>query len=401
VPSLFDLEGRVVASTAALFLAGALTAQEAQPPVGTPPPSVSSSAPEARDTLLPDLDFYFPEGELDFRLNRLVKGSFYEGQMRYNFVKGDIEAFVRYRYYGRDTIYQLGLFDAVEFEPIEKGSSDFERTRGGLLLVERPFNHRSRAFFLAEVDGITSSKEEFRFTTNKTDTFVRLGYQLGTPVDSRLNAIVGETRAQRRTLFTAHREIGPVSGGVSGAVTWGFEALLGDFDFVKLELGALKRFRLPGSSFLVSRLHGGSFLRKVAVRPELPVDSADRYSIPRGEFFRLDGRENLKGLQANLRGTEELHTTVELFLPWFIDQRREALRATWESWYWLVYAGYGAIGFDRDVLWDSSSYLVDVGFGFETSFKLKDYTFFVAGVAAQTLDFEGGVEARFSVKALH
>lgn len=351
--------------------------------------------------MLPDLDFYFPEGELDFRLNRLVKGSFYEGQMRYNFAKGDIEAFVRYRYYGYHSVYQLGLFDSVEFEPIEKGSNDFERTRGGLLLVERPFTYLNRGFLLVEVDGITSSKDEFRFTTNKKNTFLRLGHQFGTSEDSRLNAIVGETRAQRRNLFTVHRDNDPRSVGVSAALTWGFEALIGDFDFVKFELGALKRFRLGESSFLVSRLHGGSFLRKVSVRPELPIDSADRYSIPRGEFFRLDGRENLKGLQDDLRGTEELHTTLELFLPWFVDQRREALKVTWDSWYWLLYTGYGTIGFDTDSLRDGSNYLVDVGLGFEASFALKDYTLFIAGVAAHTLDVEGGVEARFSIKALH
>ncbi|MCZ6508694.1 MAG: hypothetical protein O7A04_11700, partial [Acidobacteria bacterium] len=243
------LGGRLAVSTAVLLLTGTLAGQEPLPPTEQPPPSVGSGSVE-RENLLPNLDFYFPEGELDFRLNRLVKGSFYEGQLRYNFVKGDIEVFVRYRYYGHDSIWQLGLFDAVEFDPIEKGSNDFERTRGGLLLVQRPFNYNSRAFFLAEVDRITSSKEEFQFTTNKTDTFVRFGYQLGTPADVRLNAIVGETRAQRRNLFTAHREIGPGGAGFSTALTWGFETLLGDFDFVKLELAGLERFQLGSASFL-------------------------------------------------------------------------------------------------------------------------------------------------------
>lgn len=404
-------EGRVVVSIAALLVAsalgaqGATPAQEPEPPAGPPPSAVSPSegdeASPERETLLPDLDFYFPEGELDFRLNRLIKGSFYEGQLRYNFAKGDIEAFVRYRYYGYRSIFQLGLFDTVEFEPIESGSNDFERTRGGLLLIERPFNYHSRGFFLAELDRITSNKDEFEFTTNKTDTFIRLGYQLGTADDPKLNAIVGETRAQRRTLFTAHRELGPYSAGLSGAVTWGFEGPLGDFDFIKLEFGALKRFRLGQSSYLVSRLHGGSFLRKRAVRPEIPIDSPDRYSVPLEEFFRLDGSSNLKGLQPSLRGTEELLTTLEFFVPWFVNDRRQSLGVAWESWYWLLYSGYGTIGFDREVLSDSSTYLVDLGVGFETSFLLKDYTIFISAIAAQTLDIEGGVEARVSVKAIH
>ncbi len=73
----------------------------------------------------------------------------------------------------------------------------------------------------------------------------------------------------------------------------------------------------------------------------------------------------------------------------------------WDSWYWILYSGYGAIGFDRDALTRSSNYLTDVGVGFETSFRLKDYVFFIAGIVAHTLDTDGGVEARFDIKALH
>lgn len=352
----------------------------------------------SRETLLPSVDFYFPEGELDFRLHRLLKGSFYEGQLRYDFVKGDIEAFVRYRYYGTDNVYQLGFFDAVEFDPIEDNSNDFERTRGGLLLVERPFTYHSRAFFLVEFDRITSSKEEFRLTTNKTDAFVRLGYQLGTPDDVGLNSIVGETRAGRRPLLTAHREIGPFGAGFSTALAYGYP-LLGDFDYVKLEFAGLKRFQLGGRSFAIWRLHGGSFLRKEPLDPEAPADSTDHYNIPRGVFFQLDGRDNLKGLDERLRGTDELHTTVELFFPWFVDEHRRALKADWQSWYWILYGGFGAIGFDRDVLYDGDSYLTDIGFGFETSLQLRDYSIFIGGVAAYNLDVDGSVKARFSVKA--
>ena len=44
------------------------------------------------------LDVYFPEGDLDLRVNRLVNKVFFEGQVKYNFVDGDITAFLRYRY---------------------------------------------------------------------------------------------------------------------------------------------------------------------------------------------------------------------------------------------------------------------------------------------------------------
>lgn len=394
-----DLGRRVLGPVAVLLLSSALGAQELEPPAESPPPAVSTSA--ERETLLPNLDFYFPEGELEFRLNTLIKGSFYEGHVRYNFVKGDIEAFLRYKYYGRENVYQLGLFDSVEFEPIEEVSSDFERTRGGLFLLRRPLDYYQRLFLLYEVDRITSSKEEFQFTTNKTDTFLRFGYQLGTADDVGLNAIVGETRAERRNLFTAHRQIGPASAGFSAALTWGFPALLGDFDFVKLELGGLKRFRLGADAFIVFRVHAGTFPHKTVARTEEGLDPTDRYSIPRGEFFRLDGRDNLKGLQDPRRGTEERHATTELFLPWFINSNRTALGVDWDSWYWILYGGYGAIAFDADALSKSSNYLTDVGIGFETSFDLKDYVLFIAGIVAYTLDTDGSVEVRFDIKALH
>ncbi|MDH3523224.1 MAG: hypothetical protein OES32_06525 [Acidobacteriota bacterium] len=399
-----DLGRKVAGAVAALLLASAIGAQEGEPPAppppAPPPPAAVPASPE-RENLLPNLDFYFPEGELDFRLHTLVKGSFYEGQLRYNFVKGDIQAFLRYRYYARKNVYQLGLFDTIEIDPIEKGSNDFERTRGGLFLVNRPVNHDNRFFFLGEVDRTSSSKEELLFTTNRTNTFVRLGYQLGTPDDVRLNSIVGETRAQRRNLFTAHRKIGPGGAGFSAAVTWGFEALLGDFDFVKLELAGLKRFHLGDEAFIVLRAHGGTFPRKVAVRPEEDFDSPDRYSIPRGELFRLDGRDNLKGLKGSRRGTEELHATFELFLPWFLGANRRAFNADWDSWYWILYGGYGAIGFDRAVLGDASNYIADAGVGFETSLRLKGYTLFIAGIVARTFDADAAFQARFDIKALH
>ena len=55
-------------------------------------------------------------------------------------------------------------------------------------------------------------------------------------------------------------------------------------------------------------------------REDLPEPLESRsFTIPLSEFFRLDGRENLKGLSERLRGTEEIHTTWEYFFPWFLD----------------------------------------------------------------------------------
>ena len=69
-------------------------------PEAPPPPPPAQEEDEGRRPLYPKVDIFFPEGDFDFRLSRLVKNAFFEGQFKYNFVKGDIAAFLRYRYYG-------------------------------------------------------------------------------------------------------------------------------------------------------------------------------------------------------------------------------------------------------------------------------------------------------------
>ncbi len=366
-------------------------------PVGESP-AVESRREPGGGQLLPEVDFYFPEGELDFRLRGLIKGSFYEGGIRYNFVDGDIRALLNYRYYGFRRIYQLGLFDSLEFEDLEDFSSDFERTRGGLFLTEWPHSYHRRAFFLAELDRITSNKEEFRFSTGRSDTFLRFGYQVGTANDARSNAIAGNARSEIQPLFTAHREIGPYGVGLTAGLTWGFDFVGGDFDYVRLEFQALKRFNLRSRGFLVGRLHGGTFLRKQSVRDDPELTELEQLSIPRPRFFRLDGRNALKGVGERLRGTDELDATLELFVPWFLDQRRRALGAIWQSCYWIFYSGVGAIGLDRDVLGRAGEYIPDIGVGIEASFEVRGQSFFVGGVAAHALAAEGSLQGRFSIR---
>jgi hypothetical protein len=389
------------------------TVQEAGPPPDPPDPDDPNTAPAgeepaadlppaqpARDRFLPRLDVYFPEGDLDLRVNRLINKVFFEGQVKYNFVDGDITAFLRYRYYGARRITQFTVFDAVEFDDIEKLSNEFDRVRGTLLLLQWPHSYHQRTFALFEIDRIFSNKPALRFNNNRTNTYVRLGYQLGTPGDARSNAIVGETRARSERLFTAVREIGPGGAGFTGAVTYGFDWLNGSFDYVKLEGEMLKRFDVSASTFVVGRLHGGTFLEKQQIRDDPELEPVDQFSIPRSEYFRLDGRDNLRGLKERRRGTEELHTTWEYFFPWFLDASRELWRLEWQNWYWILYSGIGTVGFDRDVLTDSSSYVPDVGVGFESSFRFRrKYRFFLSGIVAQALKGSGGVEARISVKS--
>lgn len=369
-----------------------------------PPTAAAAVEPPQGERLIPELDVYFPEGELDIRLNRLVKKVFAEGQVRYNFVDGDISAFLRYRYYGYARTYQLSVFDEIEFEDIEDFSNDFDRVRGILLLTEWPHSFHHRTFLLTELDRISSNKEEFVFDTGRTNLFLRLGYQIGTPNDERSNAIVGENRARVERLFTAFRQIGPGDAGLTGALTWGTDIAVGDFDYVKLEFSGLKRFELPRGAFLFGRLHGGTFLRKAEEReidPGSPLPVTGRFLIPREEFFRLDGRDNLKGLDERLRGTEEVHNTWEVVYPWFVGEDHEYLKLSWENWYWVLYGGVGTIGFDRDVLTEFDDYVADVGVGFEASFRLKDYQFFLGGLVAQAFNAEGDVQLRLSLKSYH
>ncbi len=349
--------------------------------------------------LAPELDVYLPEGELDFRLSGLIKGAFYEGQIRYDFVDGDILAFLRYRYYGYRRIYQLGLFDSVEFEDLEDGSGDFERVRGGLLLVQWPHTIHHRTFLLAEIDDITTNKEDLRFSNDSTNTFVRLGFQIGTPADDRSNALLGANRGRRRRLFTAHREIGPAGAGLTAAFTWSFDDFGGDFDYQSLELEGLKRFDLTDGSFVIGRIHGGTFLAHGVLRDGEMLAQEDTLAVPRNELFRLDGRDNLKGIDEELVGTHELHTTFELFVPWFRDDHRRGLGVEWDTWYWVLYSGYGAIGFERRELYESSNYIPDLGLGFEASFRLRKQSFFLSGVVAHAVDDVGGFRSRLAIKS--
>lgn len=375
-------------------------APTASQPTGAP---AEGEPADTEDHTWPKLDVYVPEGELDLRLDRPLRNAFFEGQVKYNFVKGDITAFLRYRYYGYRRTYRLSLFDAVETPGVEKLSGDFFRTRGTLLLVQQPWDYYSRSSLLAELDRISSNKRELAFTTNRTNTFIRLGHQIGTPDDSRSNAIVGESRAEVAQVLTAHRRIGPWGAGLTGAATWGFDYLGGDFSYLKLETEGLKRFDLPlRQSFVITRLHAGAFPAKHHVRDTDPeAFEGDQYAIPQPELFRLDGRNALKGLSGHRRGTEEVHATTELFVPWFTGEDRRALRLRWEELYGVLYTGAGNVGFDRSIYGSFGDYVLDAGIGFEAAARLRNYSFFLTGVVAETVRPSGGLKAFLSVKSYH
>ncbi len=363
--------------------------------------------PRPEGGILPRLDVYFPEGELDLRVNRLINKTFFEGQVKYNFIDGDITAFLRYRYYGYRRTTQFTVFDAIEFDEIDEDvTEDFDRVRGTLLLLQWPYNYNHRTFALAEIDGISSNRRErgsqFFVRRDRTNTFLRLGYQLGTPDEGRSSAIAGETRARTERLFSAFREFGPGDSTLTAAVTYGFDVGIGDFEYVKMEFEAVKRFDVSARTFLVGRLRGGTFphLGRVDADALLPnPEEIDFYALPRSEALRLDGRENLKGLSERRRGIELLLTTWEYFFPWFLESHHNFLRLDFQNWYWILYTGIGTIGFDREVFTDFDTYVPDAGIGFESSFQLRKYRFFLSGIVAQALKGDGGVEARISVKS--
>lgn len=387
-------------------------AQSAEPQ-DAPPPDPEDRGGELRgDQVFPTLDIDLPDGDLDLRASRLVGRIFFQGQVKYNFVDGDITAFLRYRVYGHHRTYQVTGFDELEFGSIDRLSDEFERVRGLLFLTEWPHDYHRRTTFLAEIDRIVSNKEELRFDNQRTNTFVRFGHQIGTPDDERSNAIVGEARAKVDRVFTPLRAIGPRGAGLTAALTYGFDFAGGDFDYVKLETEALKRFELPAGLALVGRLHAGTFpykdertLEEIEAQDGLDetgeVPPSFRYRIPLFELFNLEGSDNLRGLEDDRRGTEELHTTWELFIPWFVDQPRHALGVDWDRWYWALYAGYGTAGFDTGVYTDTSSYVTDFGVGFQSSFRLRKYTFFLSGIVAQTLEDGASPEAHLSIKTYH
>ncbi|HSN85351.1 MAG TPA: hypothetical protein VL025_01275 [Thermoanaerobaculia bacterium] len=372
--------------------------EEEEEGVETPRP------PEERN--LPRLDVYFPEGELDLRINRLINKVFFEGQVKYNFIEGDITAFLRYRYYGYKRTTQFTVFDSIEFDDIDEDvKSDFDRVRGTLLLFQWPVSYNHRTFLLTEIDRISSNKVDTidrLEVVGKTNTFVRLGYQLGTPDEGRSSAIAGETRARTERLFSAFREFGPGASTVTAAATYGFELGIGDFDYLKLELEVLKRFDITTRSFLVGRVRGGAIPYTADVEEVVattPDDPLNLYDVPRSEFLRLDGRDNLKGLDERTYGTHLLLSTWEYFVPWFIEEKRDFLKLEWQNFYWVLYAGAGNAGFDQDIYTDFGSYIPDVGVGFESSLRLRKYRFFLSGIVAQALKGDGGVEARISVKS--
>lgn len=395
------------------------TAPPPPPPVEPAPPTVLSdaaaSAYDRRDPL-PDVNIYIPEGEASIRLRKLIRNALFETQLRYEFVNGDISTFLRYKYYARSYTYRIGVFDTIEFPDIASDSTqEFERVRGGLLLIGVPRDVNNRYFFLLQDDSLS-----FGDTSNpdnrKNNVYGKIGYQFGTQFDERMNAIVGESRGRITPVLTAYRDIGPQRTGLAAAITQSTDTLNADYRYTKLESEGLRRFDLTSTSFVFSRLHAGAFLSRGKLDP-LPRDRDgdgvidptpiwEFYTIPRYEFFRIGGRESLKSIDGSndAIGTHEVHMTNELFVPVFRNKNYRTGPLYWTTAYGIGYVGVGSIGFEWGDVIDSKRLVYDAGLGTELALSYRDdVDIFLSVVVARTLkapDGIGGTEVRFSVRTV-
>jgi hypothetical protein len=365
-----------------------------------PAPVVPARGPEGGDPFS-DANIYLPEGEFDLKVRRLIKNALFEGQVNYNFVDGDVSTFLRYKYYSRNFTYKLSVFDELEFDQLGGNTNEFDRVRGALLLFTYPENFNRRYTLLAQVDSLAFG-DLTRPDNDKTNNYLKMGFQLGTESDERLNSIVGEERGRIIPVLTAYRNVGPHQVGLATAVTWSSSAIGSDFDYVKLQTEMLKRFDFENDSVIFTRLHLGTFLQEKRLSDDPEIDDWDEFSIPRYELFRLGGRDALKGIDSG-RGTDELHVTNEYLTPIFRNRDHRVLGARVNDLYGIAYAGAGASVFGPSDLVDLDRWVVDVGVGFEATVQVRHYRFLVTAIYAEPIvlpDHLRGGELRLSARTL-
>lgn len=386
------------------------------PPQQEPVPSILSRAASVaygRRDSFPNVNIYLPEGQASVRLRKLIRNVLFESQIDYRFVNGDINTFLRYKYYARSLTYRLGIFDTIGFPDIGSSSkTEFERVRGGLLLFEFPHDYNNRYFWLIQDDRLTFG-DITRLDNRKNNIYTKLGYQYGTQFDERMNAIVGETRGRITPVLTVFRELGPQKFGFAAALTESARVSTGDYKYTRLEAEALKRLDITGTSFIVSRLHGGVFLTRDRILCA-PTDKAclkrppiERYSIPQYEMFRLGGRESLKAVKdsAESAGAYEVHLTNEYFVPLFRNRNYRTWILRWNTMYGIGYVGAGSVEFDYHG--NSAEQLrrnvVDAGVGAESSITLRDFEILLSVIYARTVHAPSALEGskvRFSIRTV-
>jgi hypothetical protein len=416
---------------------------QSPPPSGSPGvlSDAASGTYEARRESLPSVNIYLPEGQASIRLRKLIRNVLFESQIDYEFVNGDISTFLRYKYYARNYTYRIAVFDAIEFPDLTSDDDqEFERVRGGLLLIGVPKDYNNRYFALLQNDRLTFG-DVTRPDDKKNNIYVKLGYQYGTQFDERMNAIVGEQRGRITPVLTAFRDIGPQKMGLAAAVTQSAAVWTGDYDYTKLEIEGLRRFDLTSTSFVFSRLHLGTFLTRSEMENRDPrcdafddgtiivdsdldddgtIEQDERfrawqcYDVPQYELFRLGGREALKSISGNdsAVGTHEVHMTNELFVPIFRNRDYRIGPLHWNTLYGVGYVGVGTIGFLTDQIADSERLVVDTGIGTESAIRFNDWNVYLSVLYAHPVrrpeegderssnDIDKGRGFRFSVRTV-
>lgn len=409
---------RTVLGFLSVLVASAALAQEPPAPApNTPPtppqddPSVLSRAASAsydRRDALPSINLYLPEGQADIRLRKLIKNVLFESQISYKFVDGDISTFLRYKYYARNFTYKIGVFDSLQFDNIaSRADQEFERVRGGLLLMEFPRDYNHRYFWLLQDDRLTFG-DITRVDNKKNNIYTKIAYQYGTQFDEHLNQIVGETRGRNLPVLTAFRELGPQRFSFAAALTESARIFTGDYLYTKFEAEALRRWDLTSTSFVVTRAHVGTIPLRAHNKdreniPETP--DIERYAVPLYEMFTLSGREALRSMNRSddATGLHELHVTNEYFVPIFRNRDYRMGPLHWNTLYGIVYSGLGNVGFQLSDIARTRDFAVDLGLGAETSIRVRDFDVLLSGIVAKTMRDPrniGGLEYKFSVRTV-
>jgi hypothetical protein len=382
--------------------------QEAPPPVPTPaPPSaqevvpapapdttpqptpplstVAASGYDRRDTL-PNV--YLADGRASIRLRKLIKNVLFESQIDYKFVTGDISTFLRYKYYAQGFTYKVAVFDSISFGAIGSHQDEFERVRGGLLLLEFPRDYNHRYFTLLQDDRLTFG-DITRVDNRKNNIYTKLGYQYGTEFDEQLNAIVGESRGRLLPVLTVFRDLGPQKFSFAAAITQAGKVSTGDYKYTKLETDAIRRFDVSPTSFLVTRAHAGTFLAKQFLCANTPdVPPVECYSIPGYEMFSLGGREALRSLETSNSvsdGTTEFDLTNEYFVPVFRNRDFRFHELHFNTAYAVAYTGVGNAGFAYRDVFRTRDFAIDAGVGTEMALTVRDFDVLVSILFSHTI----------------
>jgi hypothetical protein len=361
---------------------------------------VAASGYDRRDAL-PNI--YLADGRASIRLRKLIRNVLFESQIDYKFVSGDISTFLRYKYYAHDFTYKIGVFDTISFGAIGSHTDEFERVRGGLLLIEVPRDYNHRYFTLLQDDRLTFG-DTTRVDNRKNNIYTKLGYQYGTEFDDQLNAIVGESRGRLIPVLTAFRELGPQKFSYAAAITQGGKISTGDYKYTKFEVEGLRRWDITATSFIVTRAHAGTFPVKDFLCKNTPLTPpAECYSIPGYELFNLAGRDALRSLESSNDvsvGTNEFHLTNEYFIPVFRNRDYRLGSVHFNTAYAIAYVGAGNAGFEYRDIARTRDFAVDAGIGTETALTIRDFEVLLSVLYSHTFrapDARKGNGVQFSI----